>query len=75
MESSEWPVSNVFGGMTFRLGNWQECLLVSKYNLIGQYCLINVDYDVNLKEIEDNLLDWPDDGASTWDVIEKVRKF
>ncbi len=74
MESSQWPNTGIFAGMTSSLGNWQECLLVSKYDVTGKYCLVELHYDLNQQRAQNTSSLWPDEGASVWDVIESVRK-
>ena len=45
MESSEWPVTGLYAGMTKHLGNWAECLRASSTAFTGRYCLARLRYD------------------------------
>ncbi len=74
MESSEWPHGSIYSGVTYRLGNWYECLLVSQYNVTGQYCWATLDFDTSHHRVSNSSLEWPDERASAWNALEKVSE-
>lgn len=77
MESSEWPRTGVFAGVTTFLGNWAECLRSrGPSNIRGQYCLPEATYDFTLDTVDQlgpRWVDWPQENESAWNVIQSVR--
>ncbi|KAK7582380.1 hypothetical protein V9T40_013825 [Parthenolecanium corni] len=47
MESTEWPSTGLFAGMTKSLGNYEECVRAIGPSFRGQYCLAQLSYDYN----------------------------
>lgn len=74
LESSEWPSVGVYAAMMYSMGNWDECLRISEYNVKGQYCLVNATFDP-LKSEPNPDLDQLKEKASVWDALKKVIKF
>lgn len=58
----------------YSMGNWDECLRISEYNVKGQYCLVNATFDP-LKSEPNPDLDQLKEKASVWDALKKVIKF
>ena len=77
LESSQWPEVGLFAGMTFHLGNFDECLMITNaYGMKGQYCLVEgtynlLDEDVIKPEVP---IEWPDNELSTWSALQMVTK-
>lgn len=72
LESSEWPSVGSYAGMTYSMGNWDECLRVAQYDVKGQYCLVQATYDYTLNNTTDVEYKWPDERASIWNALETV---
>ncbi|XKL64935.1 hypothetical protein PGB90_005021 [Kerria lacca] len=71
LESSQWPYVGIFSGITYHLGNWKECVVISEYNVTGKYCLVETTYHrLNEQEITNSENDFPDEKASVWSAIE-----
>ncbi|KAK7588224.1 hypothetical protein V9T40_005469 [Parthenolecanium corni] len=54
----------------YSMGNWDECLRISEYNVKGQYCLVNATFDP-LKSEPNPDLDQLKEKASVWDALKK----
>lgn len=76
-EASEWPSVGVFAGMTYHMGNWDECLKAAPSNFKGQYCLSELNYNFAVDNEVDlnvfNWMDWPQENLSVWSVLKMVK--
>lgn len=80
LESSQWPEVGLFAGMTYHLGNFDECLMISAYGIKGQYCLVESAYRFHdyrfMKSNRDNIdqivVEWPTDELSAWSALQMV---
>lgn len=78
LESSQWPRVGIFAGITYHLGNYDECLMVTSHTFQGQYCLAEGTYDFNNVESNHDLLqpvEWPTENLSAWEAIKMVSYF
>lgn len=77
MESSEWPRTAIFAGVTTFLGNWAECLRSQGPGIRGQYCLPELRYDFFVDKTYDppspRWVDWPEEYESIWSIIQSVK--
>ena len=76
LESSQWPEVGLFAGMTYHLGNFDECLMISAHEIRGQYCLVEGAYNLfdkgyNQDNIE-TVVEWPKDELSAWSALHMV---
>lgn len=77
MESSEWPRTAIFAGVTTFFGNWAECLKSQGPGIRGQYCLPELRYDFSVDKTYDppspRWVDWPEEYESIWSIIQSVK--
>ncbi|XKL64038.1 hypothetical protein PGB90_004124 [Kerria lacca] len=77
-EASEWPSVGVFAGMTYHMGNWDECLKAAPSNFKGQYCLSELNYNFAVDNEVDlnvfNWMDWPQENLSVWSVLKMYER-
>ncbi|XP_065206402.1 O-acyltransferase like protein-like isoform X2 [Planococcus citri] len=73
MESSEWPSVGIFSGTGAHLGNFEECLTISSYNIKGQYCLADAIYDYP-DILQNELVEVPDERISAWEAVLMYEK-
>ncbi len=72
MESTEWPGTGILSGMTQKLGNWYECLLVSENNVTGKYCSVSAKYDIGRRGITSGAPSSNNSHDSVWKSMQKV---
>lgn len=75
MESSEWPRTGLFSGVTMHLGHYAECLRSEGSGIHGKYCLAQATYDFDggeVTQIAPGWAKWAEEDASAWKVIKMV---
>ncbi|XKL64687.1 hypothetical protein PGB90_004773 [Kerria lacca] len=76
-ESSEWPSTGILSSTTFYLGNWDGCLMVSNYNVKGQYCKVQGIYNYTnavRTDITAEPVEWPNEELPAWNVLKMFEK-
>ncbi|XP_065224459.1 nose resistant to fluoxetine protein 6-like isoform X1 [Planococcus citri] len=68
MESSEWPLAGILSGTVDFMGNYDECLAISSYNIYGRYCLAKVAYHYS-DNVQSVALQEPDQRISAWNAL------
>ncbi|XP_065224461.1 nose resistant to fluoxetine protein 6-like isoform X3 [Planococcus citri] len=68
MESSEWPLAGILSGTVDFMGNYDECLAISSYNIYGRYCLAKVAYHYS-DTVQSVVLQEPDQRISAWNAL------
>ncbi|XKL64934.1 hypothetical protein PGB90_005020 [Kerria lacca] len=71
LESSQWPSVGIYAGMTYHMGNFDECVMISKSTFSGKYCLVNAAYEIPFQNDIPLLSEFANENDSVWKALKQ----